>query len=156
MRRHSSGEVDRRGVRPGPAALVVGVGGAAGSLARAGVAAALGHETGEWGWATLVVNATGCFALGVLLVVLTPARPYARLALGTGLLGGYTTFSAFSVDAVGLVEDGRAAAAGAYVLASVVVMLGAALAGRRLARWLLARGLGRRLAVRGPAGREER
>lgn len=130
---------NRRAVRHGPAALVVGVGGAVGSLARAGVGTALGHEPGHWAWETLVVNASGCFALAVLLVVLSPARLYARLLLGTGVLGGYTTFSAFSVDAVGLLESGRASAAGAYVLASVTVMLGAALAGRRVAQWFVVR-----------------
>lgn len=135
----SAEQVSRRAVRHGPAALVVGIGGVVGSLARAGVGAALGHEPGEWGWATLVVNASGCFALAVLLVALSPARPYARLLLGTGVLGGYTTFSAFSVDAVHLLDSGRPLTALAYVVLSVTVMLCGALAGRRVAQRSFAR-----------------
>ncbi len=119
--------------------LAVGIGGAAGSLARAAVAVGLPHEAGTWAWSTFVVNATGCFVLAALLVVLPPRRPYARLLIGTGVLGGYTTFSAFSVDVVQLLDRGRTVMAGAYVVASVVVMLAAALAGRRAAGSLIGR-----------------
>ena len=78
--------------------LLVAAGGALGSLARAGVGVTLPHEPGSWGWATLLVNAVGA----ALLMALLARRPgdRVRLALGTGALGGFTTFSGFAVDAV--------------------------------------------------------
>ena len=117
------------------AAAVVAVGGVVGALARAGVAELLPPEPGTWAWSTLVVNTTGGFALGLLLAVLavrSPRSPYPRLLLGTGVLGGYTTFSTFSVDVVGLLDAGRAGAAAAYAVCSVAVLLGAAVAGRHV------------------------
>ena len=113
--------------------IAVGAGGAVGSLARAGIAAGIPHEPGTWAWSTFIVNATGCFALAALLVCLPTHWSYARLLLGTGVLGGYTTFSALSIDAVTLLDRGRPATAGAYVVLSVAVVLVAALAGRRAA-----------------------
>jgi CrcB protein len=130
---------DPAGPHPGLALLAVGIGGVIGSLARAALTVALPHDPGTWAWSTSVVNATGCFALAALLAVLPPHRPYARLLVGTGVLGSYTTFSAFSVDAVQLLDRGRAATAGAYAVLSVVVMLAAALAGRRAAARLVRR-----------------
>ncbi|MGI8537368.1 MAG: CrcB family protein [Mycobacteriales bacterium] len=128
---------------PGPppgharAALVVGLGGAIGGLARAGVAEVLPHAPGSWAWSTFVANATGGFALAALVVVLSaraPAGHYPRLLLGTGVLGGYTTFSTFSVDAVELLRAGREPMAAAYVLVSVVVLLVATVLGLWLGR----------------------
>ena len=110
-----------------PAVLLVAVGGVLGALARAGVGALLPHEPGTWAWSTLLVNAVGAAALCGLLVT-APSRD-ARLLLGTGLLGGFTTFSAFAVDAVLLVEAGRAGQAAAYVVTGVVTLLLGALAG---------------------------
>lgn len=88
---------------------------------------------GTWGWSVLVVNAVGAFALAVLLTVLA-RRPSerVRLLLGTGLLGGLTTFSGLVVDAVLLAEAGPALAA-AYVLLAVASLLGAAWLGVRAA-----------------------
>jgi len=113
-----------------PPVLLVAVGGVAGSLARAAVAAALPHEPGTWGWATLVVNLLGAAALCALLVQLP--SPRTRLLLGTGLLGGFTTFSGFTVDAVLLVASGRPGAAAAYVLVGLGTLLAGGLAGHRL------------------------
>ena len=112
--------------------LLVAAGGALGSLARAGVGVALPHEPGSWGWATLLVNAAGA----ALLMALLARRPgdRARLALGTGVLGGFTTFSGFAVDAVLLVDAGRGGLAAAYVLVSVLTLLGAGLLGARAGR----------------------
>jgi CrcB protein len=106
--------------------LVVAVGGAIGSLGRAGLAEAMPHRPAEWPWATLVTNLTGSAALVVLLVVLTKRFPhvqYARPFLGTGLLGGYTTFSTFSVEVVELARADREWLALAYVGASIAGML---------------------------------
>jgi len=105
------------------AVLLVAVGGAAGSLARAGVGVLLPHEPGGWGWSTLLVNAVGA----ALLTALLARRPQdrVRLLLGTGALGGFTTFSGFALDAVLLVDAGRSWLAAAYVLVSVVTLLAA-------------------------------
>ncbi len=103
--------------------LLAALGGALGALARWGVATALPHSPGEWPWATLLVNLTGCLLIGALLAVLTarfPASTLLRPFLAVGVLGGYTTFSAVAVEVVGMGETGAWPVAGGYVLASVV------------------------------------
>jgi CrcB protein len=119
---------------------VVGLGGAVGGLARLGVAEVLPHAPGTWAWSTFVANASGCAALAGLVVVLAirfPASHFPRLLLGTGVLGGYTTFSTFSVDVVEMLRAGRGAMAGAYIGVSVVSMLLATVVGLLLARAVL-------------------
>jgi len=126
------------GDRPSTVAAAVAVGGMAGATARYGVSRLIVVPADGFPWATLLVNVTGAFALGVLVTVLAGRRPRDRLLrplLGTGVLGGYTTFSTLSVEADVLVKDGRAGVAAAYVVATlgaglVAVALGAAL-GRR-------------------------
>ena len=107
----------------GPVAyLLAALGGALGALARWGVATVLPHSPGGWPWATLLVNLTGCLLLGALVAALTartPEPPWARPFLAVGVLGGYTTYSAFAVEAVGLVEAGDPVLAAGYVLVSV-------------------------------------
>ena len=115
-----------------PAVLLVALGGVVGALARVGAGALLPHEAGTWAWSTLLVNAVGAAALCALLTA-RPARGV-RLLLGTGLLGGFTTFSAFAVDAVLLVEAERASTAVAYVVAGVATLLAGAVAGATAAR----------------------
>jgi CrcB protein len=118
--------------------LVV-AGGAAGSLARYGIGEWLnpGHELPA---GTLLVNVTGAFALGALLTVLarrgddSGARREARLLLGTGVLGGYTTYSALAVETDALLREGHVALGVAYALGSVVAGLLAAAAGATVAR----------------------
>lgn len=117
------------------------LGGALGALGRWGVGEALPSDPGGWPWATLLVNLTGCAVLGVLLGLLLPRypdSPWLRPFLATGVLGGYTTFSAFALDTVALGEAGRPGVAAAYVLASVAGGVAASalglLAGRTLAR----------------------
>ena len=118
---------------------LVALGGAAGSLARHGVERLLGTSDGL-PVGTLTVNLLGAFALGVLLEWLATRgsdagrRRAARLLVGTGFLGGFTTYSALAVEADGLVRDGRVALALAYVLTTVVVGLLASLAGMLSAR----------------------
>jgi len=121
-------------VHPALAVALVAAGGAVGGLLRATAGELVPHEPGTWGWATVLVNAAGAFTLAVLLTVLA-RRPSerARLLLGTGLLGAFTTFSGFVLDAVLLADAGRPGAAVTYVLVSVVSLLGAALLGVRVA-----------------------
>lgn len=115
-----------------PFALVA-AGGAAGGLLRAAVGEVVPHQPGTWGWSTLLVNAVGAFALAALLSALA-RRPSerVRLLVGTGVLGAFTTFSGFVLDAVLLADAGRPAAAVAYVLTSLVTLVGAAVLGVRL------------------------
>ena len=120
---------------------MVAVGGAVGALARAGVAEGWPHDPSDWPWSTLMTNVSGSALLGVLLVVLArrfPADRYARPLLGTGMLGGYTTFSTLSVDAVQLARFDRAWAAAGYVAANVAGILVGCLLGLLLARRLVA------------------
>ncbi len=119
----------------------VALGGAIGASARylSGIAAVriMGHG---FPWGTLAVNVIGSFAMGVLVVVLAHTNSTAKLApfLMTGILGGFTTFSAFSLDAMALYERGQFSLAGAYVIGSVTLsLLGIAL-GLVAARALLA------------------
>ena len=128
---------------PGPhlapiaAAAMVALGGALGALARAGLAELWPHPPRGWPWSTLVTNMTGSALLGALLVILArrfPRDRRARLLLGTGLLGGYTTFSTLSVDAVQLVRFDRVWLALGYVTASIAGVLLACLLGILLAR----------------------
>ncbi len=89
---------------------------------------------------TLTVNVVGGLLIGVLAGVLAlryqEGGQGLRLFLGTGVLGGFTTFSAFSLDAVLLWEKGHWAGATGYVLASVVLSIAALLAGLSLSKVL--------------------
>ena len=90
---------------------------------------ALPHEPGSWAWSTIAVNTAGAF----LLCLLLPRLPRAlRLTLATGMLAGFTTFSGFAVDAVLLLDAGRAGTSAAYVVVSVALLLAAGAAGRAL------------------------
>ncbi|WP_373355667.1 fluoride efflux transporter CrcB [Pseudoroseicyclus sp. CXY001] len=116
----------------------VAIGGALGASARylVGVGAVRLMGPG-FPWATLVVNVVGSFVMGALIVALAQlsATRFAPFLM-TGLLGGFTTFSAFSLDAVALFERGQAVAAALYVAASVGLSLAACVGGLLLARSL--------------------
>jgi CrcB protein len=117
--------------------LLAALGGALGALARWGVAEALPHQDAGWPWATLLVNLTGCLLIGVLTGVLanrSPEPAWARPFLGVGVLGGYTTYSAFAVEVVVLADAGALPAALGYVLASVLGGVLAVAAGVRAVR----------------------
>ena len=112
--------------------LLAALGGALGALARWGVAELLPSSPAGWPWATLLVNLTGCLLLGALfalLAVRSPEASWPRPFLAVGVLGGYTTYSAFAVEVVRLTEAGAAVSAGAYVLVSVVGGVAAVAAG---------------------------
>ncbi|MDX2274901.1 MAG: fluoride efflux transporter CrcB [Hyphomonadaceae bacterium] len=114
--------------------LLVAIGGAIGSAGRYGVGLAAARLFGlGFPWGTLIVNIVGGFAMGVLAARVGPEQENLRLLLGVGVLGGFTTFSAFSLDAVRLMErePGNALF---YVLASLILSIGACWAGLMLGR----------------------
>lgn len=120
--------------------LSVALGGAIGSSARYLVNISLPRLLGHgFPYATLSVNVLGSFAMGLLVAVLAQ-KGGMRFApfLMTGVLGGFTTFSAFSLDTAKLWEAGNNMAAVGYVLASVGVSVGALFAGMALARGIWA------------------
>lgn len=113
------------------------VGGALGALARYGVGLALPRPAGGFPWGTFLVNALGCLLIGVLIVVITEwtsPHPLVRPFAVTGVLGGFTTFSTYAVDAHQLLLDGRLATAGAYLVGTLVTAVVATWLGMRLAR----------------------
>lgn len=124
-----------------PVVLWVALGGAVGAAARHGVNVWSGRFFGtEFPWHTLSVNLLGCFAMGLLtgFLALKLSLPQeARAFLATGILGGFTTFSAFALDFAMLVERKALAAAGAYAVASVLLSLAAVFSGLWLIRALL-------------------
>lgn len=126
------------------------LGGTVGTALRAGLASAFPVTPGQWPWVTFSVNLGGALLLGVLLEALAATGPDAgrrrdlRLGLGTGLLGGFTTYSTFSVELVGLVQAGAVPVAAGYAVASVLAGLGAA--------WLGMSGARRALALRRGGG----
>ena len=120
--------------------LQVALGGAIGASGRylTGVAAIRVMGPG-FPWGTLTVNVVGSFVMGIVVVALghLGANRFAPLLM-TGVLGGFTTFSAFSLDAMTIWERGDHLTAGLYVLASVGLSLAAIFAGLAIARSLLA------------------
>ena len=119
---------------------LVAAGGAIGSVFRYLVGVLSVRLAGlNFPWGTLAVNVAGSFLIG-LLVELVARRLNAsmemRLFLVTGVLGGFTTFSSFSLDAVALFERGALGLSAVYVLASLVVSIAAVFAGLALGRSL--------------------
>jgi CrcB protein len=88
-------------------------------------------------FATLIINVSGCLAMGFLFFYTLEQMsmsPVMRLAVITGALGGFTTFSAFGIETLLLVEDGKLAQAALYVTLSVVLGIAAVFTGAWLAR----------------------
>jgi CrcB protein len=120
--------------------LAIGIGGGLGSLARHYLSNAIYQFTGPaFPWGILIVNVLGGFAMG-LIVELSALKlnlsPELRAFLTTGILGGFTTFSAFSLDAALLIERGEWLNAGSYMVGSVVLSVAALFAGLWLVRVL--------------------
>jgi CrcB protein len=104
----------------------IAVGGALGAAARYGVGLALPHVPSGWPWSTLLINASGCLLIGMLMVLITEvwvAHRLVRPFLGVGVLGGYTTFSTYAVEAQQLIGAGRPGVALAYLAVTVVAAL---------------------------------
>jgi len=121
-----------------PNLLLVMLGGAAGAGLRYGVGIIAVRRLGTgFPWGTLIVNLSGGLAAGLLLGYLIgrgeAADPW-RLLLGVGLLGGFTTFSAFSAETAWMIERGELAMAALYVLASTAGAILLLFAGLWLAR----------------------
>ncbi|MFI1098138.1 fluoride efflux transporter FluC [Streptomyces sp. NPDC020917] len=140
----SSLPAQRRLRRPGqgPVVAVVAAGGAIGACARYGAALAWHTAAGTFPWTTLVVNAVGCAVIGVFMVVITDVWAAHRLVrpfFGTGVLGGFTTFSTYATDVQRLADGGHPRTALAYLALTVVAALGsvwaAATATRRVVAW---------------------
>jgi CrcB protein len=108
--------------------LATAAGGVLGAEARHGIDVALPHHSGQFPWSTVLINATGCLLIGALMVLLLELISPHRLVrpfLGVGVLGGYTTYSTFAVDAQQLVLAHRAGIALAYVVLTLVSCLAA-------------------------------
>ncbi|MEL6958970.1 MAG: fluoride efflux transporter CrcB [Pseudomonadota bacterium] len=119
--------------------LQVALGGAIGAMARFGVGVALFRPGTGFPVAVLTVNVVGSFLMGLLVVylgqkMLSQLNPF----LMTGVLGGFTTFSAFSLEAYTLFERGEVGQAALYVGLSVVLSIAALVAGVVLMRGVLA------------------
>ncbi len=100
------------------------VGGALGTLARAGLAEALPHSPTSWPWPTFIVNAASVFLLGYFATRLQerlPLSSYRRPFLATGICGGLSTFSTMQVEVVKMLDAGAIGLAAAYIAASVAV-----------------------------------
>lgn len=120
--------------------LAVAAGGAVGAVARYLVVTQAGLWLGGGLLlGTLAVNAVGSLLMGIFIEVSAPVwSPEMRAALTVGVLGGFTTFSAFSLDVIALVEQGAPLPAALYVAASVILSLAGVYGGMRLFRIVLA------------------
>jgi CrcB protein len=120
--------------------IAVAVGGALGSMARFWLTGAMTALTGpRFPWGTLLINVLGSFVIGLVAsITLTPARvsmhPDIRIFLMTGVCGGFTTFSAFSLQTLDLLQTGDVAPAFGYAISSVVLCVAGTYCG-----WLLGR-----------------
>ena len=120
--------------------LWVALGGALGSMARFWMTGTVAEFTGlRFPWGTLLINVLGSLIIGLVAgLTLVPERlgwhPDVRIFLMTGFCGGFTTFSAFSLQTIELMQSGEAAAASAYVVASAILCVAAAWAGLLLGR----------------------
>jgi CrcB protein len=117
------------------------IGGALGSGARHGVNVGMGRWLGPgFPWWTFLVNVSGCFLMGALiggLALKANASNDLRTFLATGVLGGYTTFSAFSMDFAHLMQRHEYVPAAAYLVGSVTLSVLGLYVGLWLARWML-------------------
>ncbi len=120
--------------------LLVALGGGVGSALRYGVNLASIATLGVWlPFGTLIVNVVGSFVLGVVMEALggrTLGGVDLRLVLGTGVLGGFTTYSSFNLETIRLWEQGAHGRAAGYAIATFVVCLAAGYLGLALARAL--------------------
>jgi fluoride exporter len=124
------------------AVLWVALGGAAGSATRYWLNTIITRDFGgAFPWGIFAINVSGCFVMGLVAALLLKVGGMAesvRLLVAVGYLGGFTTFSAFALDALRLVQSGNLGLASLYVIGSVVLSLVAVFAGLALMRVVLA------------------
>lgn len=117
--------------------LLVMSGGAIGAGLRFGLSRALPYSGQGWPWSTFAANILGGLAMGILAAWVlrgdNSAEPL-RLFVGVGVLGGFTTFSAFSLEMARMIEQGQTGLAAGYALTSVLFALGALFAGMTAAK----------------------
>lgn len=123
--------------------VLVFLGGGAGAVARYGLGVASFRTLGfGWPWGTFLANIIGGFAMGALVTWLAlrggADQERWRVLIGVGLLGGFTTFSAFSLETAKLIETKAWGQAAAYVSLSVALSIGAVFAGMIVLRKVLA------------------
>lgn len=122
--------------------LAVAIGSALGGVARYGLSGVVARAFGEtFPWGTLVVNVTGSFLIGVVATLTGPdgrvlVSPVARQFWLIGIFGGFTTFSAFSLQTLSLAQDGEWLRAGGNVALSVGLCLVFVWLGAALASWV--------------------
>ena len=125
-----------------PVLGAISAGGMVGALARYGVHEAWPHRTGAFAWSTLTVNVTGCLLIGALMVLVgtvLSGRSLARPFLGVGVLGGYTTFSTYALDAQQSLDAGAVWTAVAGLAITLVAGVGAVWVGQATAALTLRR-----------------
>ncbi|MFG3026618.1 fluoride efflux transporter CrcB [Streptomyces sp. NPDC048254] len=137
-------DLDEQSLRQGapwrgqwPVIRVVALGGAIGASARYGVGLLWPLAPVAFPWTTLAVNAVGCAVIGVFMVVITQVWDAPRLVrsfFGTGVLGGFTTFSTYAVDIQRLVNGGRAGVGLAYLGLTLLAALAGVWAGASVTR----------------------
>ncbi|TCM51641.1 fluoride efflux transporter CrcB [Kribbella sp. VKM Ac-2568] len=106
-----------------PVVTAIAIGGAIGASARYLVELAWPTSSGSLPWATFMINMVGCALIGVLMVLVSEVWMTHRLVrpfLGTGILGGFTTFSTYAVDIQGLLNDGHPVTALLYLAITVI------------------------------------
>ena len=117
--------------------ILVMSGGAIGAALRYGLSRALPVSAAGWPWPTFAVNVVGGLCMGILAIWLlrgdSSSEPL-RMFLGVGVLGGFTTFSAFTLEMAQMVQRGQTGMAALYALLSVVIALGAIFAGMTAAK----------------------
>jgi CrcB protein len=115
---------------------VIALGGGLGAVARYGIAQWLPTTPAHFPWGTFLINALGCFLIGVLMVR-WGQRPLLRPFLGVGILGGFTTFSTYAVETRAMLTPGEVPLAMAYLFGTLAAAMLAVLAGVVLTRKVL-------------------
>ncbi|MGK4580307.1 FluC/FEX family fluoride channel [Kitasatospora sp. HPMI-4] len=137
-------EARRRRVASGqlPVLSAIALGGVIGATARYGASLLWPVGPGAFPWSTLLVNASGCAVIGVFMVLITEAwavHGLVRPFFGTGVLGGFTTFSTYAVDIQRLVDGGHAAAGLGYLAATLASAMLSVWAAATATRWAIGR-----------------
>jgi fluoride exporter len=119
----------------GRVVVAVAAGGALGALARYGMV--LAWPAGALPWSTLVINVVGCLLIGALMVLVSRAHYLVRPFVGVGILGGFTTFSAYAEQVRALLAAGDTALALGYLAGTLLAAVLAVQVGVSLTRWAI-------------------